>query len=383
MVACIGPCAPAPAGAAARAAARRAAAAAAEAARSASTSRPTAASTGSSRPTIRASPRPDRSAIRPTTRPLGRIGGGDLPTIAVDPKNENVVYSCSTVFWRTEDGGLTWSAVRGAPGGDDYQKSWINPDQSRHHPRRRRPGRRGVGQSRRVVEQLVHAADGGDVSRHHGQRVPVPRLRRTAGLGIGVRGQPRQRRRDHVPRLASGEHPGVRRSPRPIRRIPTSCSAASARTSRSTTGRPDRQRTVGPDGRASAGRRSAATCARCRSIWSPVDPQRPVLRLERRVEDDRSAATAGRASARDLARQTWDGAGQRRQVRERRDAVAAGHDHRALAVAARRQRALGRHRRRQHPGDDRTAARSGRTSRRRRSSRGRASSTSTRGTSTR
>ncbi len=66
----------------------------------------------------------------PDTRPLGRIGGGDLPTITVDPKNENVVYSCSTVFWRTEDGGLTWSAVRGAPGGDDYQKSWVNPNNS-------------------------------------------------------------------------------------------------------------------------------------------------------------------------------------------------------------------------------------------------------------
>ncbi len=63
----------------------------------------------------------------PDGRPLARIGGGDLPTIAVDPKNENVVYSSSTVFWRTEDGGLTWSAVRGAPGGDDYQKTWINP----------------------------------------------------------------------------------------------------------------------------------------------------------------------------------------------------------------------------------------------------------------
>jgi photosystem II stability/assembly factor-like uncharacterized protein len=61
-------------------------------------------------------------------RPLARIGGGDLPTISVDPKNEKVIYSCSTVFWRTEDSGLTWSAVRGAPGGDDYQKSWINPN---------------------------------------------------------------------------------------------------------------------------------------------------------------------------------------------------------------------------------------------------------------
>ena len=64
----------------------------------------------------------------PDPRALVRIGGGDLPTITVDPRNENVVYSCSTVFWRTEDGGLTWSAVRGAPGGDDYQKAWINPN---------------------------------------------------------------------------------------------------------------------------------------------------------------------------------------------------------------------------------------------------------------
>jgi photosystem II stability/assembly factor-like uncharacterized protein len=64
----------------------------------------------------------------PDARPLARIGGGDLPTLAVNPKNPDEVYSCSTVFWRTEDGGVTWSAVRGAPGGDDYQKMWINPN---------------------------------------------------------------------------------------------------------------------------------------------------------------------------------------------------------------------------------------------------------------
>ena len=60
-------------------------------------------------------------------RPLARIGGGDLPTLAVDPKDADVVYSASVVMWRTEDSGLTWSAVRGAPGGDDYQKIWVNP----------------------------------------------------------------------------------------------------------------------------------------------------------------------------------------------------------------------------------------------------------------
>jgi len=63
----------------------------------------------------------------PDPRPLGRIGGGDLPTIVVDGKNENVIYSASTVMWRTEDGGLNWSSVRGAPGGDDYQRVWVNP----------------------------------------------------------------------------------------------------------------------------------------------------------------------------------------------------------------------------------------------------------------
>ena len=61
-------------------------------------------------------------------RPMARIGGGDLPTITVDPTDPKVVYDCSTVFWRTMDGGQTWSAVRGAPGGDDYQKSWVNPE---------------------------------------------------------------------------------------------------------------------------------------------------------------------------------------------------------------------------------------------------------------
>jgi photosystem II stability/assembly factor-like uncharacterized protein len=71
---------------------------------------------------------PGVSGRVPDMRPLGRIGGGDLPTIVVDGKNENVVYSCSTVFWRTEDGGQTWSAVRGAPGGDDYQQAWVNPN---------------------------------------------------------------------------------------------------------------------------------------------------------------------------------------------------------------------------------------------------------------
>ena len=59
-------------------------------------------------------------------RPAMRIGGGDLPIPRVDPKNPDVVYSVSIVTVRSTDGGKTWTSIRGAPGGDDYQNLWIN-----------------------------------------------------------------------------------------------------------------------------------------------------------------------------------------------------------------------------------------------------------------
>jgi len=61
-------------------------------------------------------------------RPALKIGGGDLPIPVVDPKNSDVVYSASIVTERSVDGGKTWMSLRGAPGGDDYQNLWINPD---------------------------------------------------------------------------------------------------------------------------------------------------------------------------------------------------------------------------------------------------------------
>ncbi len=61
-------------------------------------------------------------------RPGLGIGGGDLPVVRFDPKNPKIVYSASVVCWKSTDGGKTWDGWRGAPGGDDYQNVWINPN---------------------------------------------------------------------------------------------------------------------------------------------------------------------------------------------------------------------------------------------------------------
>ncbi len=63
-------------------------------------------------------------------RPVMLIGGGDLPVPKVDPSNPDVVYSASIVTVRSTDGGKTWTSLRGAPGGDDYQNVWVSPTDS-------------------------------------------------------------------------------------------------------------------------------------------------------------------------------------------------------------------------------------------------------------
>jgi photosystem II stability/assembly factor-like uncharacterized protein len=61
-------------------------------------------------------------------RPAGRIGGGDLSVPRFNPKDADMVIVTSTVTWKSTDGGKTWTGFRGAPGGDDYQNLWINPN---------------------------------------------------------------------------------------------------------------------------------------------------------------------------------------------------------------------------------------------------------------
>jgi len=66
--------------------------------------------------------------ITTDTRPAGRIGGGDLSVPRFNPKDADMVIVTSTVTWKSVDGGKTWTGFRGAPGGDDYQNLWINPN---------------------------------------------------------------------------------------------------------------------------------------------------------------------------------------------------------------------------------------------------------------
>ena len=67
-----------------------------------------------------------RSQIRIWTR--GWYFGG----ITVDTKNPDVVYIMDTATYRSEDGGKTFNAIKGSPGGDDYHTLWISPDDPSH-----------------------------------------------------------------------------------------------------------------------------------------------------------------------------------------------------------------------------------------------------------
>jgi photosystem II stability/assembly factor-like uncharacterized protein len=51
----------------------------------------------------------------------------DFAEVKVHPTNPDIVFTGSIVAWKSTDGGKTFTAFRGAPGGDDYHRIWINP----------------------------------------------------------------------------------------------------------------------------------------------------------------------------------------------------------------------------------------------------------------
>ena len=55
--------------------------------------------------------------------------GGDFAEIKVHPTNPDVIFVGNIAAYRSDDGGITWTSIKGAPGGDDYHRIWINPQQ--------------------------------------------------------------------------------------------------------------------------------------------------------------------------------------------------------------------------------------------------------------
>ncbi len=55
--------------------------------------------------------------------------GSDFAEIKAHPKNPDTVYVANTSTYVSYDGGKTWAGFKGAPGGDDYHRIWINPDE--------------------------------------------------------------------------------------------------------------------------------------------------------------------------------------------------------------------------------------------------------------
>ncbi|MEQ1645511.1 MAG: sialidase family protein, partial [Pyrinomonadaceae bacterium] len=54
--------------------------------------------------------------------------GSDFAELRVHPKDPNTVFVANVASFKSTDGGKTWVGFKGAPGGDDYHRIWINPE---------------------------------------------------------------------------------------------------------------------------------------------------------------------------------------------------------------------------------------------------------------
>jgi photosystem II stability/assembly factor-like uncharacterized protein len=59
-------------------------------------------------------------------------GQGDYSSgVWVDPQSPDILYTVATTVYRSTDGGKTFSAFKGAPGGEDPHVAWIDPTDSK------------------------------------------------------------------------------------------------------------------------------------------------------------------------------------------------------------------------------------------------------------
>ena len=161
------------------------------------------------------------SGVRPGRRPLGPgqastarmtaacSGGTSRPTLAsgdaagtsarltADPVNADRVWVMNTIVLESQDGGAHFIARKGDPTGDDFHVLWIDPTDSPRRILGSDQGAQVTAQWRQDLEQLVQPADGADLSRHHGQPVPLLGVRRPAGLRRRRPPEPRRQQRRH------------------------------------------------------------------------------------------------------------------------------------------------------------------------------------------
>ncbi len=56
--------------------------------------------------------------------------GDDFAEVRVDPQHPDTVYVANTSVYKSTDGGVNYTCIKGAPGGDDFHTIWISPNNS-------------------------------------------------------------------------------------------------------------------------------------------------------------------------------------------------------------------------------------------------------------
>jgi photosystem II stability/assembly factor-like uncharacterized protein len=54
--------------------------------------------------------------------------GDDFACVRVHPRDRDTIFIANTSTYRSKDAGNSFTAIKGAPGGDDYHTVWINPE---------------------------------------------------------------------------------------------------------------------------------------------------------------------------------------------------------------------------------------------------------------
>jgi hypothetical protein len=131
----------------------------------------------------------------------------DATDVRVHPTNPDIVIVPTIVTWKSTDGGRTFTAIRGAPGGDDYQRAWFNPDN---------PDIIAMTSDQGAIITLNGGESWQLVSRRPRPSItsrPTTRFR-IASAAASRRAdrsasEPRRRRADHVPRMVHGRRRGL------------------------------------------------------------------------------------------------------------------------------------------------------------------------------